>query len=211
MAILQEISEQTLTPGSLATIMLRNIVGWDQMTAFVILKMHHNVELAWEWQRRPIATVTQHPMSDFVSPFSMQFATQQWKKLIQAGQHQHLAANNKLRSHKFKWENVVTPTSKQCRNGDRKVAYLKAFPCSNEGLVRLSRAKGMVSVDPIWQMYIAIHSAFIDPLLPYTPHSLIPYLFESFVNKERGKQNTMILLSIKLWSVYLMMWISILN
>ncbi len=66
MTTLQEMDEQPLTPNSLVTIMLKSAVGWDQVAAFVGLTMDRKIEIAWEFQRRPIAA-TQHPMKDLAT------------------------------------------------------------------------------------------------------------------------------------------------
>ncbi len=56
------------------------------------------MELAQEWQKRPIVAGTQHPKLEFsVAHYGLPVPTQQWKKMIQASEHQHqlqMAANN---------------------------------------------------------------------------------------------------------------------
>ncbi len=49
-------------------IMLKIAEGWDQMAVFVALTMRRKMEIAWEWQWRPIAAATQHPMLDLAIP-----------------------------------------------------------------------------------------------------------------------------------------------
>ncbi len=65
----QKMGEQPITPDSLVPIMLKSTDGWDQMAAFVTLTMRHKMEIAWERQRRPIATATQQPMISTWSRF----------------------------------------------------------------------------------------------------------------------------------------------
>ncbi len=68
MTTLQEKSEKPLTSDHLVPIMLKSIDGWEQVAAFVTLTMRRKMETAWEWQRRPIAAATQHPMLDLAIP-----------------------------------------------------------------------------------------------------------------------------------------------
>ncbi len=51
------------------------------------------MELVREWQKRPRAITTQHPMLDLITPPPIFTITQQ-QKMIQASQHPDLAANN---------------------------------------------------------------------------------------------------------------------
>ncbi len=68
MTTLQEMGEQPITPDSLVPIMLKSTDGWDQVAAFVTLTTRRKMEIAWERQRRPIATATQPPMPDLAIP-----------------------------------------------------------------------------------------------------------------------------------------------
>ncbi len=68
MTTLQKKGEQPLTPDSLVPIMLKTVNGWDQWAAFVSLTMRCKMEIAWEWQRRPIAAATQQPIPDLTIP-----------------------------------------------------------------------------------------------------------------------------------------------
>ncbi len=63
MTTLQEIGEQLLTQDSLVRIMLKITDRWDQVAAFVTLTMRHQMEIAQEWQLRPIAAITQYPIN----------------------------------------------------------------------------------------------------------------------------------------------------
>ncbi len=97
MTTLQNMSEQSLTPDSLVPIMLKYVDGWGQNAIFVALTMRCKIKIAWEWQRRPTAATTQHPMPDLITPPSLclLLTIQQWKKKIEAGLLQrHIAATN---------------------------------------------------------------------------------------------------------------------
>ncbi len=65
MTTLQEMSEEPLTPGSLVSIMVRSAKGWEQVAAFVILTMHHKMELAHCQLLLPPSTRCR------ISPFSL--------------------------------------------------------------------------------------------------------------------------------------------
>ncbi len=93
MTTLHEMGKQPLTLDSLVSIMVRSVEGWNQMATFVTLAIYHKIELVREWQRRLIATMTQHPYQTSPSPY-LPLATQQRKKMIHIGQYQHLVANN---------------------------------------------------------------------------------------------------------------------
>ncbi len=68
MTALEKISKPSLTPDSLVPIMLKSAEGWDQVAAFIALKMRRKMETARERQGRPIAAATQHPMPDLAIP-----------------------------------------------------------------------------------------------------------------------------------------------
>ncbi len=92
---LQKMGEQFLTQDSLIPIILKSSDGWDQVAAFVTLAMRCKMEIPWEWQRQPIAAANQYPMLGCAIPPRLPSATQQWKKMIQAGLLQrHMAAIN---------------------------------------------------------------------------------------------------------------------
>ncbi len=52
----------------LVPIMLKSTEGWDQVAAFVALTMRRKMEVAQEWQGRPIAAATQLSMPDLAIP-----------------------------------------------------------------------------------------------------------------------------------------------
>ncbi len=74
MIILQKMGNEPL-PLDLVPFMVQRAKGWDQVAAFVALTAHHKMELAREWQRRPVAVATYHPMPDLVIPFPHVFVT----------------------------------------------------------------------------------------------------------------------------------------
>ncbi len=54
--------------------MLKSADRWDQVAAFVALTMCRKMEIAWEQQKRPIATATQHSMPHLAIPHPPVFA-----------------------------------------------------------------------------------------------------------------------------------------
>ncbi len=89
MTALEKMGEPPLMPDSLIPIMLKSTEGWDQVAAFVALTMRRKMEIAREWQGRPIATATQQPMPDLTIP---RFCRQQpsngsrrWSRLVYFG------------------------------------------------------------------------------------------------------------------------------
>ncbi len=71
--------------------------GWDRVAAFVPLTMCRKMEIAREWQGRPIAAATQHPMPDLAilpPPFLPSAIQQRKQKTIQASLLRILPAAN---------------------------------------------------------------------------------------------------------------------